>query len=107
MLYFLTAIYPKSREAQKWRKISIRSAVTTAVALAFCFFSLSVLLSRSAQAADPIITGTLNCNGKLKQLPNGFTGCTQQIPVRHLGKGGPSSGNPNDYGTSRKAWANK
>jgi hypothetical protein len=32
------------------------------------------------------------------QLPNGFAGCTQRIPVRHLGKGGPSTGNPNDYG---------
>jgi hypothetical protein len=68
------------------------------VAAALCFCLLAGFLSRTAQAAGPIVTGSFSCKGKLQQLPNGFVGCTLRLPVRHLGKGGPSGGNPNEYG---------
>jgi hypothetical protein len=63
-----------------------------------CFCLLVVVLPTTAQASDPIVTGSVSCKGELQQLPNGFVGCRQPLPVRHLGKGGPGGVNPNEYG---------
>lgn len=75
----------------------MKSFVATMVSATFCFYLLSVFLVRTAQAQD-ITTGSLTCQGELQQLPDGLFGCTQNTGVRHLGKGGPGSGNPKDYG---------
>jgi len=74
----------------------MRSFVATVVAATFsCLLFGSLLRTAEAQG---IVTGTVECQGELQKLPNGLLGCSQPTHVRHLGKGGPGSGNPNDYG---------
>jgi hypothetical protein len=67
----------------------MRSFVATAVAVAFCFAFVFPLRSAAAQK---IINGTVNCNGKVEQLPNGLYGCTKPLPLQP-----PGGVNPNDY----------
>ncbi|MGO9931642.1 MAG: hypothetical protein ACLPV8_07505 [Steroidobacteraceae bacterium] len=74
----------------------MKSCVVMLVAAIFWFCLQSVFLLRTAEAQ--ITTGKLTCTGDLVQLPNGLFGCSQTLPVRHLGKGGAGSGNPRDYG---------
>jgi len=74
----------------------MKSFVAILVAATFWFCLQTVFLLRTAEAQ--ITTGSLTCSGELEQLPNGLFGCSQNTGVRHLGKGGPGSGNPKEYG---------
>jgi hypothetical protein len=75
----------------------MKTLVATVLSATFCFCLVTVSASKTAKA-QVIKTGSLTCTGELQQLQDGLWGCSQPLPVHHLGTGGPGGVNPNDFG---------